>query len=263
MTHEPRNRLRRALILSAGQGRRLLPLTADRPKCTLTLGSRSIIEWQIDALLAAGIEEIFVVLGYAAERVERLLRQTYPDAPIRTIFNPFYEVADNLASCWMAREAMREDFVLLNGDTLFESAVLERLLDSVPRAITLAVDHKSGYDEDDMKVRLDGDRLLRVGKRLPLAEVNGESIGMMCFRGDGPRLFREALEQTMHTSIALRRWYLTVIDELAGSGVVHTQSINGLGWAEIDYPADLEAAGSLVANWDGSSAAARSTASTK
>lgn len=241
----------RALILSAGQGRRLLPFTADRPKCLLELDGRTVIERQIDGLHAAGIQQVFVVTGYGAAQVEEVLQRRYDKRGIETVFNPFFEVADNLASCWMARHAMEGTFIVLNGDTLFDLPVLQRLLDAPPRPITLAIDRKAGYDEDDMKVCLDGDRLTRVGKKLSLASVDGESIGMMCFRPQGGALFRDALERAMRTPEALQRWYLSIIDELAGStGQVFVQSIEGLGWGELDFPEDLEAARGLVRDWD-------------
>lgn len=233
-------RPREAIVLSAGQGKRLLPLTADRPKCSLEVGGQWVIHWQIDALLEAGIERVCPVLGYGAERVESSLAARYGRERVQPLFNPFFSVADNLASCWMAREAMQADFLLLNGDTLFEAGVLERLLDSPPAPVTLAVDHKPSYDDDDMKVQLDGRRLVRVGKTLPAAAVNAESIGMMVFRGHGPQLFRDALEEAMRAPSGLRRWYLSVIDALADDDVVQVCSIDGLRWAELDFPADLD-----------------------
>ena len=100
-----------------------------------------------------------------------------------------------------------------------------------------------------MKIRLDGVRLLEIGKTLPADSVDGESIGMLLFRGDGPRLFAEALDQCMQATDALRQWYLSVIGALAKSTTVATQSINGLAWCEIDYPLDLVRAEQMVAGW--------------
>lgn len=166
-----------------------------------------------------------------------------------TCFNPFFELADNLISCWLVRGAMTEDFVLLNGDTLFESAVLERLLASPPRPVTLATDEKPSYDADDMKVQLADGRLLRVGKDLPLDETDGESIGLMVFRGTGPELFRSALERAVRQPTALEQWYLSIVGKIAESGHVWTQNISGLDWSEVDYPLDLLRASAMVGRW--------------
>src|SRR5690606_25413559 len=109
----------KAIILSAGQGRRLLPLTENTPKCLLPVSGKPVIAWQIDTLLASGIQEIVIVAGFQVGKVEALIAERYHDYPnIRVVFNPFYEVADNLASCWIVREEMDTSFLLLNGDTL-------------------------------------------------------------------------------------------------------------------------------------------------
>lgn len=237
------------LILSAGQGRRLLPRTASIPKCALPIHGRSILEWQLAELASFRIDRVTVVVGFAADHVERLLGARGWPHEVRTLYNPFFTVADNLASCWVARTEMARDFVLLNGDTLFEAAVLRRLLDAPPRPVTLAVDHKVAYDADDMKVSLDGRRLLRVGKQLPIEEVYGESIGMMVFRGNGPALFRAAIDRAIRRPEALRQWYLSVIDELARQGHVWTASIQGLDWTEVDCAEDLEHAEALLGRW--------------
>ena len=111
----------KAIILSAGQGSRLLPLTENMPKCLLALGSRNMLEWQLRGLAAAGVGEAVVVTGFRAELVERALEQiTPPQMRVRTLFNPFYKVADNLASCWMVRGELNGPSLILNGDTLFE-----------------------------------------------------------------------------------------------------------------------------------------------
>lgn len=252
----------KAIILSAGQGKRLLPLTADRPKCAIAVHGQSMVEWQIDELIRCGVEDICVALGYGAEKVEKLLDERYGRGCVRTLFNPFHPVADNLATCWVVRAEMAENFILLNGDTLFETPVLERLLDSAPHPITVTTDRKGCYDDEDMKVILDGDRLVRIGKDLPLSQVCAESIGMLLFRGEGPDLFRRGVEEALRRPGALKRWYLSVIDELAQQKTVWTCCIEGLAWVEVDCPADLRHAEDVVRGISQGKRPARRTVST-
>jgi len=240
----------KALILSAGQGSRLLPLTAEKPKCLLPIGSYCLIEWQLLQLAASGVNEIVVVLGYGADQVETVLdKWRRPGLEIRTVFNPFFNVADNLASCWLARQEMDRDFLILNGDTLFEAGILQKVLASPASPITITIDRKHAYDADDMKVQLDGDRLVAVGKTLSAEETNGESIGMLLFRGKGPKLFTDTLDQFMHTPEGLKTWYLRGIDRLAKTGAVAAASIEGMSWGEVDFLEDLERARQMVASW--------------
>jgi len=251
----------KAIILSAGQGRRLLPLTEVVPKCCLQVEGLSLLEWQIRALAVNGIKEVVVVTGFGHHVVEDVA-SCVQGIHVRTLYNPFFALSDNLATCWVARGEMREPFLLLNGDTLFETSVLDRLLKSASAfPITLATDHKNQYDSDDMKIVADGGRLLKVGKKLELGQVNGESIGMMLFSKQGAEAFVNKVELLMSAPAGLARWYLSAIDEIARAGHVGICSIHGSGWCEVDDLDDLKHAQNAVARWQRKSSAAELSAS--
>ena len=115
--------------------------------------------------------------------------------------------------------------------------------------MTLVIDRKGDYDDDDMKVVERDGKLLRVGKKLPGEPVNAESIGMMAFRGAGPKLVSDKLDLMMRDETSLKRWYLSAVDEMAQAGNVGVCSIEGLDWCEIDDATDLAHAATVVANW--------------
>ena len=100
-----------------------------------------------------------------------------------------------------------------------------------------------------MKIWADGNRLSRVGKRLDLNHVNGESIGMMYFDAAGAEIFVDKVEALMRQGDGLKRWYLSAIDELAQAGLVGISSIHGLSWCEVDDPIDLAYAETVVRTW--------------
>jgi len=237
----------KAIILSAGQGTRLMPLTEERPKCLLTVWrGETLLDLQLEALAAVGIRDVTVMTGFGAAHVDehlsqRRARDEASGLRVRSFFNRYFDEADNLFTCWVARSRMCAPFVLLNGDTVFEVAVLERLLASPPSLLTLAVNQKASYDADDMKVSRSGSRLLAVSKTLPLAEVDAESIGLMVFRGQGPKLFRSILAKAMREPNARRAWYLSAVASLASTTRVGTAAITGLRWWEVDTREDLEA----------------------
>ncbi len=237
----------KAIILSAGQGRRLLPLTENLPKCLLPVADKPVLAWQIDALTAAGIKEIIIVAGFQISQIEALLHANYTkQSNIKVVFNPFYEVADNLASCWLARNAMDSDFLLLNGDTVIEPALVTQVLNSPSAPITLSVDFKKSYDADDMKVQLDADGWVKqVSKIVPPNEIDAESIGLVYFRDQGPLLFRQAIESALRHPAELKSWYLSIIDKLAGQHQVNSCSVKGFRWCEIDFIEDLARASML------------------
>ena len=237
-----------AVLLGAGQGRRLAPLTESRPKCLVEIGGQSILSWQIAALAEAGVDEAVVVTGFGAEAVETALALMAPAIPVTCRHNPFYAVAENIGSCWLARDLFGPDTLLLNADTLIDPRIVARLLAEAGAPVTVSIDRKRAYDADDMKVRCADGRLARIGKDLS-EPVDGEAIGLIRFRGPGGPRFARALEGALDDPAALDRWYLSVIDAMARDGDVAVLDIAGLPWAEIDYPADLAPAAARLATF--------------
>lgn len=247
--------IRRAVILSAGKGSRLYPHTEDRPKCLLDLSGRTLLEWQLDALADQGVDDVAVVTGFGHDQVAAVIAaRDAARGKVDLLFNPFYQVADNTGSVWIARARWAEDTLLLNGDTLVSPALIAAVLAN-PAPISVTVDRKADYDADDMKVLREGDRLLRIGKAL--TKCNAESIGLLAFRGPGRQSFVDAVDKVMQSPDGVRVWYLSVIDGLAADHAIDTTDIHGQDWQEVDYPADLDAARALTARWAGEAWAAR------
>lgn len=231
----------KAIILSAGRGSRLLPLTTDKPKCLLPIGMTTVLGMQLDTLFKHGIKKVTVVTGFNAGMVQDEIDARPAGPKIKAFYNPFFQVADNLASCWMVRKEMKKDFLVINGDTLFCPTVLEKVLSAPEAPVTVTIDQKNQYDGDDMKVTLDGTRLTAIGKTLLPQQTHGESIGMLRFMGEGGPLFRNKLKEIMRTEKGTKSWYLSVINDLAADGVnIATTNIKGADWAELDTPEDYE-----------------------
>ncbi len=239
----------KAIILSAGQGRRLMPLTSNMAKCCLPLHGMSILEWQLSQIAKCDIDEVIVVTGYAFEMVDTIVGKV-TGLNVRTLHNPMYAHTDNLGTCWEAHMEMDGPFVLMNGDTLFEAAILKHLLASDKTyPITLATDVKPHFDLDDMKVITDGERLLKVSKQLNISLVSGESIGLMVFDEAGALAFVRKLEEMMDKADALKLWYLSAIDQLASDGIVGICPIDGMSWCEVDDASDFAKAANVVTQW--------------
>ena len=246
--------MRQAIILSAGQGSRLGHLTQDRPKCLIEFGGRTLLDRQLDTLAANGIDQAVVVTGFRDDQIEAALerRRTAGEGPrVRTIFNPFYKVADNTGSLFMAREALSGDTLVWNGDTMVSPALMARVVANDRPGICVTIDRKAdGYDADDMKVVEEGGRLRAIGKRLAARDgVNAESIGLLAFRGDGAERFRTAIESAMRSPEGTQIWYLRVIHHLSQWSDVWTLDIQGEQWGEVDFPEDVATAEELVKSW--------------
>ncbi len=241
----------KAIILAAGQGSRLGQMTAGRPKCLIEFNGRSLLDRQLDTLAANGIEEAVVVTGFHDELVNAAIARRAGGPAVRTVYNPFYKVADNLGSLFVARDELDGDCLVWNGDTLVSDDLMSRVILNDRDGICVTIDRKDGYDADDMKVVVDAQgQLHAIGKRLPLNQVNAESIGLLAFRGEGAARFRTAIEKAIRTPEGTTIWYLRVIHHLAQFSDVWTFDISGEEWGEVDFPEDVISAEALTARWD-------------
>ena len=245
----------KAIILSAGQGSRLGHLVDERPKCLIDFNGRTLLDRQLDTLQANGVREAVVVTGFHDELVNEAIAKRVGGPAVRTIYNPFYKVADNLGSLFMARDELVDDCLVWNGDTLVSDRLMARVVENKQAGICVTIDRKDGYDDDDMKVVVGDDgKLQAIGKRLG-AGVNGESIGLLAFRAGGAARFREAIEQDIRTPEGTTIWYLRVIHHLAERSEVWTLDISGEEWGEVDFPPDVDRARDLVTAWDAATTA--------
>ena len=153
------------LILVAGTGSRLWPLTRNTPKSLLDLGrGLTLLETQLDAIKPSGVTDIVLLTGYRSAQIEAKI-QYYEDFNFQIVYNPFFDVSNNLISAWMAMPHIDDDFVLVNGDDIYRSEVLENLL-AADGDVVMVVSRKESYDEDDMKVHISGDRVYKVSKEM-------------------------------------------------------------------------------------------------
>jgi L-glutamine-phosphate cytidylyltransferase len=226
-------------------------LTADVPKALLDIGGKTLVERQIEAFAANGLNDFVVVTGYGADKMEQALAVIARrlKVSVQTVFNPFYAVADNLASCWLVRSFMTGDFIQVNGDNVFRADLVARLLKPQPGSILVAVNRKDGFDADDMKVMMDGARLTEIGKTLPVDTVDAEAIGFYVFRGDGGAHYVAELELAMRDPQGLKRWFPSAVGSLAKKTAIGVIEITGLRWSEVDFPVDLQQARQLVSGW--------------
>ncbi|MBI3951691.1 MAG: phosphocholine cytidylyltransferase family protein [Acidobacteria bacterium] len=222
----------KAVILAAGQGKRLGRLNHHRPKCLLNLGPTTIIEHQIANLRLHDITDITVVVGYRAEQVKHWLGDS-----VHYICNPDYAATNSLYSLWLARGQAEDGFVLLNGDVVFHPQILGKLLAS-PYPDALTIDRESEFDDEQMKVALDGDRVVAISKELDAGVAAGENLGVVKFSRSGARVLFEKIEALIAQGGA-DRWCPYAFDAIAPYQPIYGIDIGDLPWIEIDFPTDL------------------------
>ena len=195
-----------------------------------------MLEWQLRGLAEVGVAEAVVITGFRSEKVEAALERIAPPGmavdPLQSLLQGRRQPGELLDG---ARRAARHLPAAQRRHPV-RAKVARRLLDAPAAPITLTIDRKPRYDDDDMKVITEGDKLRAVGKKLSEG-VNGESIGFSRFQGDGAAIFVAELERTMRTKEGTSLWYLSAINRLASSGAdVRVVSIEGLDWASSTSP---------------------------
>jgi choline kinase len=230
----------KAIVLAAGPGRRLGPLTRDLPKTLLPLGDGgTILDLVLENLAASGVEYVVVVTGFAAGRVEQVLPELEERHGLRvdSVLNERAEDWNNAHSLWLAREAFADGALLVNGDTVHPPSVEGALLAAQGGGVLLAVDRVRAPGQEAMKVSLDGDgRLLRIGKELD--RVDGEYIGVAHLGAGEAEPLAEALEATWRRDPSL--YYEDGFQELVDrGGDVRAAEIGSVEWVEVDDDADL------------------------
>jgi choline kinase len=226
-----------AIILAAGVGSRLRPLTDDRPKCLVSLGSETILSRMVRLLVSAGAREIIVATGYRAEAV----RESLKDVPVvvRYAHCADYETTQNVVSlCNALREWRGGDVVKLDGDLVFDLEVITRLLDGAHQGARVAVEDGEVASDEAMKVMAEGARARRFGKGLHANQCLGESIGVEWFhRAEVKRLV--AVMEGAVTSGRKDLYYEDVYNDLLEALPMQCISVRDLRWNEIDDHADL------------------------
>lgn len=224
-----------AIILAAGRGNRLGALTEREPKCFLRVGPLTLLEHQLEALARFEVSPVVVVAGYRSEVVAARV-----NAHAQLIENARHATTNSLYSLWLAREQVHDGFVLLNADVLFDPEVLRRVLDS-PNPQAFAVDRRSHFEAEEMKVELEGDRILALSKTLEPARSHAENVGLLKFSGAGARVLFDRIEELLAVG-GEQQFCPYAFDAVAAELPLHAVPVEDLPWVEIDFLEDLRRA---------------------
>lgn len=255
----------RLIILAAGEGRRLRPLTADRPKCLVELAGRPLLDWQLAAARACGIEEVVVVGGHGLARLEGHLEGRREVTLVR---NPDYAATNMVHTLFRARRWFGDGFVMSYGDIVYAPRLLAALLASRAEVGVVVDRGWRGYwqarfadplsDAESLRLGPSG-RIAEIGRPAQsLDEIEAQYIGLAAFRGAGVAAL-EAAHEAARAQAAQGRppfggprgldgLYMTdLLQGMIGLGAPLTAIPTDRGWAEIDGPGDLALAERLAA----------------
>jgi L-glutamine-phosphate cytidylyltransferase len=225
----------KGIILAAGRGLRLNGVTGNTPKCLLEIGGLTLLERQIAALRATGIDDIVVVTGYEAGRVQRAC-----GSQMHFVENPRFDQTNSLYSLWLTRHLLGSGFVVLNSDVLFHPQLLSDLITARYEDALLV-----GYGDqlsarlgdEEMKVKVRGGCVVEINKSMNPQDADGENVGMVKFGARGARLLIEQMDALIADG-CYRDWAPRAFGEFAMWHPLYAIATRGYPWIEIDFPKD-------------------------
>ena len=237
----------KALILAAGLGSRLAPLTDTLPKAMIEVNGMPILFRQIECLRQNGVNDITVVCGYLADVLKNGVHTAFPD--IHIIENTEYVETNNMYSAYLARRQFAGlPFVMMNADVFFDPSVIRTLLeDKSENAVVVDIGR---YLEESMKVTCSGDRLSRISKQIPPGEAFGTSIDVYKFSATGGKAFFDKCAEYIEGRKERKLWSEVALNDIFSSQPFRACAIVGR-WIEIDNHADLAEAQALFASAEG------------
>lgn len=245
----------RMIVLAAGQGSRLRPLTDQVPKCMVPLHGKPLVHWQLQAARACGVSDIVIVGGYRANQL--------PKTGVTIVENRNFESTNMVVSLFCADAWFGDRFVMGYGDIVYNSQVLTALLES-PQEISVVVDRAwQSYwaqrtddilgDAESLRIDAEG-RICSIGQKVGrIEEIQGQYIGLVAFRSSGIQKMRDLVERERAANQrgqrlicpqrSLDRLFMTdLLQGLVNAGAgVWPVWVDG-GWLEIDTLTDLELA---------------------
>jgi len=241
----------KAIILAAGKGTRLYPLSGDKPKSMIKVNSVPIIEYQIESYLFAKFkeEDISIVIGYKAEILEEYIINKYPK--INIIINKDFSTTNNMYSLYLAMKKIHVDDILFinNADCIYDKNIISGM-NLYPNPNLIAAD-KGAYSVESMKITLDKKSIIQsIAKTIDKDNAYGNSIDLYKMNKETYLIFLNIIKEYIEVNKDLNSWTEVALDILLKKVEFDPYNIEGKKWIEIDNYADLLQADLLFNNFD-------------
>lgn len=234
----------KAVILAAGIGSRIRPLTDNTPKPLLKIKDKTILQMMVDNLLHTGIDRIAIVTGYRENQIKDFMAQTYPKLAVTYIRNELYDQTNTAYSLNLTKAFVGNgSFIKFDADVVFETGILKKLIDD-PHDTCLCIDSNINLATEEVKVETEQKgKVVKVGKKLDPKISTGESIGIEKISGPAAKILFTELDNLLMDSKNFGEYYDDSYTTLINKGVpFYAVNITGLKWVEIDTLEDMELA---------------------
>ncbi|KKM98282.1 hypothetical protein LCGC14_1159540 [marine sediment metagenome] len=231
----------KAIILAAGVGSRIRPLTDNCPKSLLKIGDNTILEMMISHIQDCGINEVIFVLGYLQEQIKDYVKIKFPDLNSHFVTNDKYAETNTGFSLMLAKDLINESaFIKFDADVVFDKKILKNLIEC-EYANCLCIDKNINLDAEEIKVIIeDQNRVLKVSKTVNPKDAVGESIGIEKINSETAKLLFAELKIMMEDRQNQQEYYEVSYERLIEKNVpFYALDISGLKWTEIDTKEDF------------------------
>ena len=234
----------KAIILAAGIGSRISPLTDNCPKSLLKIYDKTILEMMISHIQDCHINEIVFVTGYLEEQIKEYVNINFPDLKAYFVTNEKYAETNTGFSLLLAKDFVENsDFIKFDADVVFDKEILKKLIE-YPYENALCIDKNIHLDAEEIKVIIDDkNKILKASKTVDPQKAIGESIGIEKIGKNTAKLLFQELEEVMKDKKNHQEYYEVAYERLIEKGEsFHALDITGLVWVEIDTKEDFELA---------------------
>jgi choline kinase len=242
-------RVTTALLLAAGLGNRLHPLTQNMPKCLTAVNGVPILEQLVSCLDQHDFKRLVVVTGHFENCIQDFLGTQVGGITIDYVYSPLYATTNNIYSLWMAREIIREPFLLIESDLVFDVSLLDDML--YPDRIAIARMQPWMNGSTVTVNRFQEVKAFWIGKAGPSDELMYKTVNIYSLSLSSWHQIKERLDQ--HISAGrVNDYYETVFEEMVADGSLSLQTVSfdGKPWYEIDTIEDLaEAEEMFLTDW--------------
>ena len=242
--HPGNKRVTTALLLAAGMGTRLYPLTQNEPKCLTLVNGMSILERLISCLKLQGFKRLVVVTGHLENQIRDFLGNQIGEIKIDYVFSPLYKTTNNIYSLWMARKIINEPFLLLESDLVFDESLLDAMLYSDRIAVAKMQTWMNGTcvtinQSKQVKAFLAGDAD-------SFGDIKYKTVNIYSISLDSWRKIVKRLDQRIADG-KVNDYYETIFAEMIADGSLSFENVSfdGKPWYEIDTIEDLAEAEKL------------------
>ncbi len=226
----------KAIILAAGIGSRIRPMTDNCPKCLLRIGGITILERMISHIKSCGIKDVIFVLGYCQEQIKETVKTKFPELNAHFVTNNYYANTNTGFSLMLAKDFIKDSaFIKFDADVVFEKAILKKLI-ACNDANCLCIDKNIHLDAEEIKVIINNqNRVLKASKTADPKAAVGESIGIEKIDSSAAMLLFSELETMMEDKKNHQDYYESSYNRLIEKNIpFHALDISGLKWTEID-----------------------------